>query len=108
MELLSTRKSYLNIPLSELQFISIDVETTGLYPDKGDRICEIAAVRFEQRKKNKEPMGVLWSFVNPLRHIPEEVCRIHGITDEIVQNAPPFSELIPSFLHFINDFILIA
>lgn len=102
------KKSYLSLPLNELQFISVDVETTGLYPDKGDKIVEIAAVRFDQRRKSKEPMAIFSSIINPLRHIPENVCEIHGITDDIAQNAPPFSDIIPTFLHFINDEVLIA
>lgn len=108
MESTGAKKSYLSFPLNELQFVSVDVETTGLYPDKGDKIVEIAAVRFDQKRKSKEPMAIFSSIINPLRHIPDNTSELHGITDEIAQNAPPFSAIIPTFLHFINDDVLIG
>ncbi|OGF59938.1 MAG: hypothetical protein A2Y62_07745 [Candidatus Fischerbacteria bacterium RBG_13_37_8] len=108
MELFHSRQSYLYTPLEELSFISIDTETTGLYPDKGDKICEIAAVLFHQKRKHFEPLGFFWYLINPLRSIPEETSQIHGITDEIIKYSPSFTDIIPSFLEFINNSILAA
>lgn len=61
----------------------IDVETTGLFPD-GHRILEVASVRLDDGRA-----GEAWSsFVRPDRRIPPEAVAVHGITAEMVQDAP--------------------
>ncbi len=84
-------------------FCAFDTETTGL-SSKNDRIIEIGAVKF-----NKD--GVLDSFstlVNPLFPLPEISTRITGITDDMLKNERPEKEVIPHFLDFASDSILIA
>lgn len=69
----------------------IDVETTGLNPDK-DRICQIAlTICYPVR----EPIS--WkSYINPEINIPLATTRVHGITDEMVKDAPTFAQLGPA------------
>jgi len=64
-------------------FIAFDTETTGLYPGF-DQVVEIAACRF----KNGEVIDTFETLVNPGREIPPEITAIHGITDEMVSDAP--------------------
>lgn len=81
--------------------IFYDTETTGIRPDK-DRIVEIAAYD-PYLEKN------FTTLVNPGIPIPQDAMQIHGITDEMVQNAPSFSEAGKLFFEFCQgDVVLIA
>jgi len=75
-----------------------DLETTGLQITK-DRIVQIAIIKlFEDG--HTETFNEL---VNPGQSIPEEIAAIHGITNEMVADAPRFEELAPRLLDFIAD-----
>jgi ATP-dependent DNA helicase DinG len=71
------------------KFIVIDLETTGNNPKKGDRIIQFAAVVIED--------GVITdrfsSLINPNRSIPAFIEELTGLNDEMVQDAPIFSEI---------------
>ncbi len=78
--------------------VAIDIETTGLDPQK-DAIIEIAAVRFNGHRVEDE-----WStIVNPNRHIPENITALTGIDDAMVRNAPRVNEIIEEFADFVGD-----
>lgn len=84
-------------PLRELV---LDIETTGLRVDDGHRIIEVGVVELI----NGVPSGVEFhAVVNPGRHIPEEVVRIHGIDDAKVVDASPFSAIAAQLRQFIGD-----
>jgi DNA polymerase III epsilon subunit len=84
--------------LEEVEFVIFDTETTGLEPQSGDRIVEIAAIRF----KGKEKLAVFESLVNPRRDISEGAFSVNGITQEMLKGAPEIKELLPKFLEFIR------
>jgi len=88
-----------------MQLIMLDTETTGLSPLSGDRIVEIGAVRVSQRRIDRKQ--VFHHYLNPDRHIPEEVVRIHGISDKDVKDAPRFADIGEAFLEFIRDATLV-
>jgi DNA polymerase-3 subunit epsilon len=80
--------------------IVLDTETTGIDPKQGHRIVEIGAVELE----NRRPTGRTYhQYINPNRHIDDEVIRIHGITNERVANEPFFSAIADDFMAFIKD-----
>lgn len=84
-----------------LRPIYYDTETTGVRAEK-DRIIEIAAYDPE-RDRNFEML------VNPGSPIPKEATAIHGITDQMVENAPSFSVAGEAFIEFCaSDCVLIA
>lgn len=83
--------------------VVFDTETTGLSPSK-DRIIEIGAIRYF----NGEPVEKFHSYVNPERHIPEEVTKINHITDDMVVGAPTIGQILPSFDEFIGKSMLVA
>jgi DNA polymerase-3 subunit epsilon len=86
---------------SDLTFVALDTETTGL----GEAyLVEVAAVKF----KAGAILGEFSTLINPGRHIPSYVTAIHGITDEMVKNAPYAREALPDFFDFLEDAILIA
>ncbi|HDS31079.1 MAG TPA: WYL domain-containing protein, partial [Firmicutes bacterium] len=79
-------------------FITFDTETTGLYPGF-DALVEIAACRF----LNGKAVDSFQTLINPERDIPDEVVKIHGITNEMVKDAPNSGEAIGKFFEFIKD-----
>ncbi len=77
----------------------IDTETTGLYPNKGDRLVEIACVEMNQRRLT----GNTWHFyVNPGRDSDPAALAVHGLTTEFLSTHPPFSEVAKSFCDFVR------
>ncbi|NOS68083.1 MAG: 3'-5' exonuclease [Candidatus Peribacteraceae bacterium] len=82
-----------------------DIETTGLDPQRGHRIVEIAAVRLENGKILDEHFV---TFVNPERDIPWDARQVNKISDEDVKNAPTIDLVLPQFLEFANGSTLIA
>jgi DNA polymerase III epsilon subunit family exonuclease len=85
-------------PLAETPYVAIDVETTGLSPADGHRVCEIALLRFLRGTVTDS----LVSFVNPLRPISPGASAVNGITDLMVAGAPTFAELFPPILAFLS------
>lgn len=88
------------------KIIVIDLETTGLYPECGDRIVEVGAVPVIGNE-------VLVSegfetFVDPGVPIPPHITKITSITDEMVRGAPPIEDVLPRFIAYIEDFPLVA
>ncbi len=81
-----------------------DLETTGLSPSYGDRITEIGAIKLCGNKL----CGVFQTLVNPERNIPGKIVEITGITNEMVADKPTISQVLPLFVDFIGDDILVA
>ena len=79
----------------------LDTETTGLNVDEGDRLIEIGVVEYE----GMTPTGRQYhSFINPGdRQIQAGATQIHGITNEMVKDAPSFADIADDFLNFIGD-----
>lgn len=87
-------------------FTVFDVETTGLDPLRGHKIIELAAVRIENGKISKD--GPFNSLVNPERTIPPEAAQVNRIKDEDVKGAPTIDHVLPMFLDFATDSLLVA
>ena len=85
--------------------IIMDTETTGLEPSKNHRIVEIGCVEMINRKLTGNTFHV---YLNPERIMDEDVIRIHGITNEFVQDKPIFAEIAQDFIAFIKDSEMIA
>ena len=84
-------------------FVSIDLETTGLLP-KEDRIIELAAVRFRDGKET----AVYHSYLNPGREIPQRITELTGIAPDRVKEAPLFADICAEILDFIGEDVLMA
>jgi len=89
--------------LRETEFTVFDVETTGFSPET-DRIVEIGAIRF----RGAEVLAEAAWLVNPGRSIPEAAVRKHGITDEMVQDAPALAAVLPLFFELAGESRLLA
>jgi DNA polymerase-3 subunit epsilon len=85
--------------------ILFDTETTGLEPQLGHRVIEIAALEL----LNDLPTGKHFhALVHPDRDIPEDATRIHGITLARLADKPRFAEIADELLAFFGDGPLIA
>ncbi|MEI7516512.1 MAG: DNA polymerase III subunit epsilon [Betaproteobacteria bacterium] len=84
--------------------IFLDTETTGLYPDQGDRVIEIGCVELFNRKLTGKTLHL---YLNPDRDSHEEALRIHGITTEFLRDKPRFATVADEFLDFVSDAELI-
>jgi DNA polymerase-3 subunit epsilon len=90
--------------LDDCAFAVVDVETTGVRVVSGDRITEIAvAVVHGERREI-----VFDSLVNPERPIPRAVRTITNITDEMVRDAPRFSEVAEQLLRALSGRVFVA
>jgi DNA polymerase III subunit epsilon len=85
--------------------ILFDTETTGLEPELGHRVIEIAALELE----NDLPTGRQYhALVHPDRDIPEDATRIHGFTIEHLSDQPRFADIVDEMLAFFGESPLIA
>ncbi|MGH7508181.1 MAG: 3'-5' exonuclease [Gemmatimonadales bacterium] len=90
--------------LDDCAFAVVDVETTGMRAVMGDRITEIAvAVVHGERREI-----VFESLVNPERPIPRAICAITNITDQMVRDAPRFTELAEGLLAALGGRVFVA
>ena len=84
-------------------YVVFDLETTGFSPIK-DKIIEIGAVKVEQGKITEK----FSTFVNPRVPIPFKITQLTSITDEMVLDAPDIETVLPEFLAFAGDAVLVA
>lgn len=83
--------------------IVLDTETTGLDFTR-ERMVEFAAVRLENGKITDEYQ----TLINPQQHIRKSSMAIHGITPEIVEDAPIEADVMPKILEFIGNYPIVA
>ena len=84
-------------------FCVFDIETTGFHAGI-DKITEIAVAKVRDGKIIDE----FTCFVNPERPIPKEVQELTHITEEMVESAETIEQVLPKFLEFTKDSILVA
>lgn len=87
----------------DAKYVVFDLETTG-FSNRNDAITEIGAIKVE----NGEIVEEFSQLINPERPIPEKIQKLTGITNEMVLDKPTISEVLPKFLDFCKDSILVA
>ena len=83
--------------------VFLDTETTGLDPNQGHRIIEIAAVEINNRQLSENQFHI---YVNPERDIDAAAQEVHGITLEFLKDKSFFQDIAEDFLNFIEGFLL--
>lgn len=84
----------------DVTHVVLDTETTGWSPDKGDRVIEIAAAVFDPvtGKLGK----TFHEYVNPGLPIEAQATAIHGITNEMLADKPPFEAIADGLIEFVR------
>lgn len=84
--------------------IILDIETSGLDYKEGHRVIEIGCIELNR----KEVGSHFHQYINPLKTLTEENMKIHGITNEFLEDKPVFEDVADDFLSFIQDSFIIA
>ena len=91
------------VPLRDLAFTVVDVETTGWSPDEAG-ITEVGAVLL----RGGEVVAEFTSLVNPGTPVPESITELTGISDQMLAVAPPVAAVLPGLLAFAQGSVLAA
>ncbi len=86
------------------RYIVIDVETTGLSPQRGGRVIEIGAVAVDGGKIVDD----YHSLIDSGKRITLQAQQVHGITNEMLAGQPKPDQVFPEFHRFIGDGSLVA
>jgi DNA polymerase III subunit epsilon len=90
-------------PLADVTFCIVDLETTGGSP-RDAAITEVGAVKV----RRGEVLGTFQTLVNPGQPVPAFVRLLTGISDELVADAPAIESVLPSFIEFAGNSVLVA
>jgi DNA polymerase III subunit epsilon len=93
----------LGVPLHEVTFVIVDLETTGGSPQHS-RVTEVGAVKV----RGGELLGELQTLVDPGVRIPASISALTGITDGLVAGHPPLEAVLPAFVEFSHGATLVA
>ena len=94
----------LSLPLYQVPFAVLDVETTGLHPGLGDAICEIAVLRVCDGEVTDE----YESLVDPGRPVSPDAYAVNRIGSEMLRGAPPFARIAPDVLTRLEGAAIVA
>ena len=87
------------------EFTIFDVETTGLFPYAGDKICEIAAIRVNSSCQKPRRFS---SLIDPGRPVSYGAFAVNGITSTMVAGKPTIDKILPRFIKFAQGSVLVA
>ena len=100
----SERNQLLQLPISEVPFVLLDVESTGLEPQHGDRICEIALIHWQGGVQQR----LYETLINPGRPISPDAFAVNNIPAELLARAPTFDAICDTLLEHLNGRVLVA
>ena len=93
-------------PLEKLVAVVFDIETTGFYPEKGDGILSIGAIKM--RGTELLESETFYSLAYHDQEIPEAIVQLTGITNEQIKEARPLADVLVDFFQFVQDSTLVA
>jgi DNA polymerase III subunit epsilon len=96
----------LKVPFSELQVTVFDLETTGFYPQNGDKILSIGAVKLIGDQIIADE--TYYSLVNCSEPLSEHIKELTGICEAELADAPPLEHVLREFYQFIESRPLVA
>jgi len=92
------------LSIDDIDYLIIDVETTGLSVEHGDRVCEIGAVKL----RGNAVIETYGSLINPQRPISYGAFAVNGITPEMLIDAPVFSQIADKIWNMMDNSVLVA
>jgi DNA polymerase III subunit epsilon len=99
-------ENILSIPLDKLTVVVFDIETTGFYPDLGDEIISIGAIRVSEGCICDE--NIFYSLVQFEEDLPVEIENLTGIKSADLRKAKPLSDVLIRFFDFVKNDLLVA
>lgn len=94
----------MNNNLIDMTYVVFDLETTGLYPNSGDSMIEIGAVKI----KDGKIIDRYDELINPCVPLDLKIVKITGITDEMLKNKRTEEECIKDFMAWVGDLPMVA
>ncbi|MBI1806435.1 MAG: WYL domain-containing protein [Ignavibacteria bacterium] len=99
-----SKKSLINHHIDDVDFLVVDVETTGLAVETGDRVCELGAVKL----RGGAVVDTFTSLIDPQRPISAGAYAVNRISPTMLFNAPTFSAVAERFQRMMDTSILVA
>ena len=94
----------LDAPIHQVPIVIVDVETTGLSPYGGDRVCELAILRCV----NREPVDAFLRLIDPQRPMSHGAYAVHRISDQMLAGQPAFGEVVQEVLEVLSEAVLVG
>lgn len=92
------------LELSSTRFAFLDIETTGLSPWFGDRICQVAVILTEGKRIQR----TLDLLVNPGRELSPSAVEINGLGDSLLADMPPFAEIADPLAEALEGAVVVC
>lgn len=93
-----------DITLLDCTYVVFDLETTGLYPNSGDSIIEIGAVKI----KNGKIIDRYDELINPEKNLSEEIVKITGINDDMLRGKRKEEMAVKDFMKWVGEAPMVA
>ena len=93
-----------DITLLEDTYVIFDLETTGFYPNSGDLIIEIGAVKI----KNCEVIDRYDELINPNTLVSDEITKITGISNDMLKGKRNEEECVKDFMNWVGGLPMVA
>ena len=90
--------------IDDLPLVFLDVETTGLDPALGDRVCEVALLRCV----GADVVDSYQQLVNPTRRMSPGAYAVHGISDEMLADAPLFPQIADDLIALLDGAVFVG
>lgn len=100
------RPEMLHTPLCKLKTVIFDLETTGFNVQQGDEILSIGALKAEG--ENIMEQDAFYTLVQAKRPVPRQITELTGITQPMIDQAPPLIDGLHDFMNFVGDRVLVA
>ncbi len=94
----------LSARIDQVPLAYVDVETTGLSPQGGDRVCEVAILRCQ----GGQVLDAVQQLVNPQRPMGAGAYAVHGISDDMLRDAPTFVAVMNDVLELFHGAVLVG